>query len=126
MMEEKIKTSILIIEDDSAIAAMLKDALSSNTSFVCSTRNGDAALNLLGNFSFDVVITDIINADHEDFKVINAINDLQPRPRVIAMTGNTGDHNRQFLTEMAAALDVQHLLFKPFSIVDLLEKVRVH
>ncbi|MDD5287200.1 MAG: response regulator [Desulfuromonadaceae bacterium] len=114
--------NILIIEQDSAITALLKTALSSSNSFVLSVQSGEAALMLLAERPFDVVIIDIISPKFDNCEVILKINEMQRRPRLIAMTGYSGNQNREYLSKMAEAMSIERLLFKPF-ILDELQKL---
>lgn len=115
--------SILIIESDPEISTMLEAALLSDRCSVQTVQKGQAGLKLLAERTFDVVIADIIMPDYDGFEVIMEINCMHPRPRVIAMTGWAGNVNRAYLSSVADALSVQHLLYKPFSITKLLELV---
>lgn len=116
-------TNILIIEEDLAITTLLEAALASDSCSVLTVKKGQTALRLLKERRFDVVIADIIMPDFDGFEVIMEINCMKPRPRVIAMTGWSGSINREYLTEVANALSVECLLYKPFSINELLESV---
>jgi two-component system cell cycle response regulator CpdR len=116
-------TNILVIDDDPVITNLLEQALSSDTHCVQTANNGRAGMQLLRESSFDVVITDIVMPDFDGFEVIMAINGMQPRPRVIAMTGGTLRLSREYLAKMANTLKVQQVLHKPFSIDELLESV---
>lgn len=114
--------NILIIEDDAAIASMLESALSSDHR-VRTSHNGQVALQVLRENRFDLVITDITMPGFDGFEVIMDINRMQPRPGVIAMTGHTGSQNREYLSNIANALNVYRMLYKPFSIAELMKSV---
>ena len=116
--------NILIIEDDPAITAMLEMALSGERHLVQTSRNGSAALQVLKEERFDLVIADISTPDMDGFEVIMDINCMQPRPRVIAMTGHTGSQNRDYLSNIAANLNVYRMLYKPFSIAALMDSIQ--
>jgi CheY-like chemotaxis protein len=116
-------TSILVIDDEQEITTMLKTALSGYTCSVQTAHNGLEGLRLLGRHPFDVVITDIIMPELDGFEVIMAVNRMQQPPRVIAMTGGTKHLSREYLAEVARTLSVEQVLFKPFSIDELLDAV---
>jgi len=116
-------TNILVIDDNILITTMLEKELTSDNCRVRVAHSGQAGLKLLVEQTFDVVITDIIMPESDGLEVIMAIKEMQPCPKVIAMTGGTQFLSREYLSEMARALRVQHVLFKPFSIDELMEVV---
>jgi CheY-like chemotaxis protein len=116
-------TNILIIDANPAVTSLLESALAGDSCCVQTVRRGQAGLSLMAKQAFDVVIADIFMPDYDGFEVIMEINNMQPRPKVIAMTGWTGETNREYLTQIANNLSVQRLLFKPFSMVELLDTV---
>lgn len=102
---------------------MLKTILSSESCWVQTARNGRNGLQVLRTYPFDVVITDIVMPESDGFEVITEINQLLPRPRVIAMTGGTPRLSREYMSSMANAMSVHLVLYKPFSIEELLDLV---
>jgi len=116
-------TNILVIDDDQEITTMLKTVLSSDTCRVQTARSGRSGLQILSKCPFDVVITDIVMPESDGFEVILEINRMQPRPRVIAMTGGTARLSREYLSYVANAMSVQQVLYKPFTIDELLGSV---
>ena len=116
-------TNILVIDDNPEITTMLKTVLSSDTCRVQTARNGRYGVQLLRNYPFDVVISDIVMPESDGFEVIMEISRMQPRPRVIAMTGGTARLSREYLSGMAHAMNVHQVLYKPFGIDELLEAV---
>jgi YesN/AraC family two-component response regulator len=116
-------TNILVIDDEKEITSRLESVLSSTTCHVQTAHNGRDGLRMLRRYPFDVVITDIIMPETDGFEVIMAINQMLKRPRVIVMTGGTRHLSRAYLAEVARTLSVQHVLFKPFSINELLDTV---
>jgi CheY-like chemotaxis protein len=116
-------TNILVIDDDPFITTMLEEMLSSDSCRVQTARSGVTGLQLLGECQFDVVITDIIMPESDGFEVVTAVNRMQPRPRVIAMTGGSARLSRESLSGMANALTVNQVLYKPFTIEELLVSV---
>jgi CheY-like chemotaxis protein len=122
---EVLMINILVIDDDPHIRTMLETILSNGACCVQVACNGMAGLQLLREHTFDVVITDILMPESDGFEVIMAINRMQPRPRVIAMTGGTASLNREYLSGVANAMCVHQVLYKPFTIDNLLEVVGV-
>ena len=114
-------TNILVIDDEQEITSMLKSVLSSDTCRVQTAHNGREGLKLIRRFPFDVVITDIIMPEIDGFEVIMEINRMPERPQVVVITGGTMHLSREYLAEVSRTLSVQHVLYKPFSIDDLLD-----
>lgn len=115
--------SILIIEQDPEITTLLVNALSGDGRRVMAVSSGHDGLRLMARNRFDVVITDIATPRFAGFATIMEINCLQPRPRIIAMTGYNGQDCRMNQEQIAAALNVQCLLYKPFPMAELLAAV---
>lgn len=79
--------SILIFDANLEVTTLLKEALADDTHHVQTAKDCQDALKLLGEHSFDLVIADVNMPKLGGFEVIIKINGMQPRPRVIAMTG---------------------------------------
>lgn len=116
-------TNILVIDDEQVIINMLVSSLSSDSCRVQTAHNGQEGLRLLKSDTFDLVITDIIMPVLDGFEVIMAINRMPESPRIIVMTGGTLRLSREYLAEVAKTLNVQHVLYKPFSVDELLDTV---
>ncbi len=116
-------TNILVIDDEKEITSMLELVLAGDTCRVRTAHNGREGLQLLRRFPFDLVITDIIMPEVDGFEVIMEINKMPERPQVIVITGGTMHLSREYLAEVAKTLSVEHILYKPFSIDDLLDMI---
>jgi CheY-like chemotaxis protein len=116
-------TNVLVIDNEKEATSVLESVLSSDICRVQTAHSGRDGLRLLRKYRFDVVITDIIMPETDGFEVIMEINRMLHRPRVIAMTGGTMHLSREYLAEVARTLSAQHVLFKPFSINELLDTV---
>lgn len=113
---------ILVIDDEPDIVSTLEMALG-DIHYVHAAHSGKAGLKLLKEHVFDMVITDIFMPEVDGFEIIMQVNTMQPRPHVIAMSGYTGKFKFECLPDVAAALGVHQVLYKPFSINALLEMV---
>lgn len=118
-------TNILVIDDDSQIITLMETVLSSETCCVKSARNGRDGLQMLREFPFDIVITDIIMPESDGFEVIMEINQMKPHPKVIAMTGGTASLSQEYLSDVAKSLRVHRVLYKPFRIEELMECIGI-
>lgn len=113
---------ILVIDDEPDIVSTLEMALG-DIHYVHAAHSGKAGLKLLKEHVFDMVITDIFMPEVDGFEIIMQVNTMQPRPHVIAMSGYTGKFKFECLPDVAAALGVRQVLYKPFTIEQLLETV---
>ena len=111
---------ILVIDDEPDIVSMLETALGS-IHRVHTAPDGRLGQKLLKEHAFDMVITDIFMPDVDGFEIIMQVNSMDPRPYVIAMSGYTGKYKFDCLPDVAAALGVHQILYKPFTIEKLLE-----
>jgi len=115
-------SSILVIDDDPEIRELMERVLSSDTNRVQTADSGKTGMQLLRESPFDIVITDILMPDFDGFEVIMEINSMEPRPRLIAMTGGSVNLSREYLLRVATVLKVEQVLHKPFT-VEQLQKV---
>lgn len=113
---------ILVIDDEPEIVSMLEMALN-DVHHVYPATSGRAGLKLLKEREFDLVITDIFMPEVDGFEIIMHVNTLYPRPHVIVMSGFSGKAKFDSLPDVAAALGVEQVLYKPFSIDDLLKSL---
>ncbi|MHB8880576.1 MAG: sigma-54-dependent transcriptional regulator [Thermodesulfovibrionales bacterium] len=80
-----MKETVLIIEDDKIMRISLEDALKGAGYEVLSCETGTAALDIIRNMSFDLVITDIRLPDMDGFDIVREITRQRAVP-VIMMT----------------------------------------
>ncbi|MBK5273469.1 MAG: response regulator [Desulfuromonadales bacterium] len=116
-------TNILVIDNNHDITVMLETVLSSDTCRVQSVQDGRYGLHVLRRDAFDVVLTDVFMPEPDGFDMIKELNGIQPRPRVIAMTGGTGRLSREYLKCVANERNVQQVLYKPFTVDELLDSI---
>ena len=119
-------TNILVIDDDPHIVAMLEAILASDSCRVQTAPDGRTGLRVLRECPFDVVITDIVMPESDGFEVIMEINRMKPHPLVIAMTGGSVNLSQEYLSDVARTLKVHRVLYKPFTVDELLECVGIN
>lgn len=112
--------SILIVDDEPMIPAMVNAALKSDGYEMLSATDPDSGLDLLTRHKVDLLLTDVVMSDHDGFELIEKAHALQPQMRAVVMTGN--DSPQTALS--ALRHHVCDLLFKPFSIAELRDTVR--
>lgn len=117
------KPSILLVDDEPAIAGVLCELLSASDYEVESASNGRQALEVLGKHHFDLIISDLKMPGMDGRELYRNLQEHHPAlaKRVIFLTGDTvsGD-TREFLDSLGTPW-----LSKPFNIADVEETVRV-
>jgi len=79
--------SILLAEDDEAVAGLLRRFLVDAKYKVESVRHGRAAIFRLRRARFDILITDLSLPDIDGLDVIGFARDMQPNIRILAISG---------------------------------------
>jgi signal transduction histidine kinase/ActR/RegA family two-component response regulator len=90
---------VLVVDDSIDCAESLRDVLRLDGHDARVARDGPAALALLEDFAADLVLLDVGLPRMDGFMVAHAIRARfgsgRPRPRLIALTGHGGEHERQ-------------------------------
>jgi DNA-binding NtrC family response regulator len=113
---------ILVIDDNDAIRIVLVDALEDEGYEVDDAENGLAAINLVKEKEYELVVTDIIMPDEDGLGAIMKIKKLQPHIKIIAISGG-GRINSETYLDMAKQLGANCSFKKPFDINEILDKV---
>lgn len=105
---------ILIVDDEAAILSVLKSSLKKLGAGyeVFIALNGQEALEQLGQYPFDLVITDYKMAGMDGLELIEAVRSLQPGARTILMTAYGNDK----VEAEAQRLQAYRYLVKPLEI----------
>jgi two-component system, cell cycle response regulator len=112
-MEEK--RSVLIVDDDRILCSVFKEGLS-DSGYLCHTAcDGKSALELLGNSSFDLMLTDIIMPGMDGLELTYKAKQIQPEMAVIVMTGFQQEESY----DRAIGIGASDFIKKPFSIGEL-------
>jgi DNA-binding NtrC family response regulator len=111
--------NILVVDDESVIREALTRILEGDGFTVQTAKNGHAAIELLQQNEFDLIITDLKMPGMSGFEVLSAVKTLQPSAPVIMITG--------FATVETAVEAMKNgtvdYLVKPFTPEQILEKV---
>ena len=112
---------ILIVEDNVDASALLGELLESEGCSVRLARDGVEALQETSRSAFDLIILDIGLPGMDGYEIARRIRrlELNPQPRLIALTGWGGSVNRELAAQ--AGFDVH--LVKPIVFQELLEQV---
>lgn len=116
-------SGILIVEDDKDLREMLKTSLLRMKYVVIEASNGKEALTHFKPSITDMVITDLIMPEEDGLKVIMKIRERKPSVKIIAISGGGKAGPGNYL-DLAKALGADEIFSKPFSINDLINKIR--
>jgi len=106
-------SKILVVDDESHVREILDRILSNAGHQVVTAPDGNAALEMPREASFELVITDLIMPEKEGIETIRELLALEPRPRIIAMSGGGRVGPVDYL-EAAESLGADASLAKPF------------
>ena len=110
---------ILVIDDDPGVVSVLKKRLEANGYEVQSSEDGTAGLQLVNQFSPDLIILDIVMPNMDGFsfyREIRSIDNFRKKP-VIVLTG------KRELGELFKMEGAGVVITKPFRMENLLQEV---
>ncbi len=113
--------NILIVEDEPQIARVLRTSLESNGYAVTLARDGAQALEMFTRTTPDLVITDLAMPAMDGIELTRAIRQRAQTPIIVLSVRNAEAMKVQALDEGA-----DDYITKPFSIQELLARVRSH
>ena len=111
---------ILVVDDESVIREGLSRILEAGGFAVETAKNGHAAIELLQQKEFDLIITDLKMPGMNGFEVLSAVKVLQPEAAVIMITGFATVETAVEAMKSGAA----DYLVKPFSFNELLARIQ--
>jgi DNA-binding NtrC family response regulator len=114
---------ILVVDDETQIRTMLALMLEQEGYTVHTAENGEEGLSLVGRYTFDLVITDMIMPVKDGLKFIMELVRDYPDLKVLAISGGGAIKAERYLT-MAGYLGDIATLEKPFKREVLLAMVK--
>ncbi len=114
---------ILVVDDEEQIRSMLTQMLEHEGYEVHAAENGEEGMTLIGRYTFDLVITDMIMPVKDGLKFIMELVREYPDLKIMAISGGGAIKAERYLT-MASYLGDIATLEKPFKRDVLLEMVR--
>ncbi|GJM27124.1 MAG: two-component system response regulator [Phycisphaerae bacterium] len=114
--------SILVVDDEEIIRDTVSDVLKGFGCDVRSAQDGDVAIQMLGEGSFDLVLSDIKMPNNNGYEVFAAAKERDAKCPVILMTGFGYDPNHSIVRARREGLAA--VLFKPFKVEQLLGEIR--
>ena len=115
--------SVLIIEDDESVQRMLKLTFEQAGYDVGVASNGRIGIQLYQATPFDLVITDLIMPEMEGLETIAALNQSDPKVKVIAISGGGCSEPQSYL-KIAAKMGAARAFSKPVDRHELLAAVK--
>jgi CheY-like chemotaxis protein len=115
--------NILVIDDEPGVRTLVRDTLELMGHTVEEAANGIAGVQKFEEAPFDLVITDIIMPDQEGIETIQRLHQLNPKQKIIAMSGGGRTKTVEFL-QIAQKLGADQILKKPFGPSVLRDAVR--
>ena len=113
--------TILIIDDEEGIRALLRTTLEAAGYEVTEAANGREGLERYRHRQTDLVITDILMPELNGLDMILALTREFLHAKVIAISGGDGETN---VLDVAKLLGARRTLHKPFCMPKLLDAVR--
>ena len=114
--------SILLVDDDDQLRAMLCEALTGEGYQVQEAPDGHQGIKLYESHPTDIVITDLVMPGKEGLEMIVEIKKLDSKVKIIAISGGGRGGSQNYL-KMAKSLGAQRVLAKPFSHAEMLEAI---
>ena len=113
--------TILVIDDQESIRALLRDALEGDGHEVLEAANGRLGLELYRKRSADLIITDILMPEMNGLELMLELTRSFLNVKVIVMTGDLAGMGR---LDKAKLLGACQTFQKPFDMKELLRAVR--
>lgn len=114
---------ILIIDDDEQIRSLIREVMEGDGHEVSEAPDGAAGTRSFREITPDLVITDIIMPDKDGLETIAEIRELDPKVRIVAISGGGRQVDRDYLPA-AKAFGADRVLYKPFRPRDVRTAVR--
>ena len=115
-----IKPLVLIVEDDKPICKFIKVSLEAQNYKCIETNSGNNAVSLVLSMNPDIIILDLGLPDIDGIEVIDRIRD-KTKAKIIVVSAREKDRDKVEALDMGA----DDYLTKPFSLSELLARVRV-
>jgi DNA-binding response OmpR family regulator len=113
--------TVLLIDDDDVVRAMLTKALARAGYKVVEASDGQQGLELARRASFDLVITDLVMPVQEGVETILTLRRERPRLPIIAISG--GVSRSKLYLDIAGKMGAKRILPKPFTPKELIAAV---
>ena len=113
--------SVLLVEDEDPVRLFSARALRSKGYVVTEARTGAAALDILSDARFDLLVTDMIMPEVDGAALIRVAREAMPDLPIVCISGYTQESVAAEISELPNL----YFLPKPFSLKQLVSKVRL-
>ncbi len=117
-MNKSKPMNVLVVDDEKDICSMFVKWLGQDRISVKCVRSGNKALGLLEKKYFDIVFLDIVIPGVSEVEVLEKINKISPKTKIVAISGQLIDRNLRESVQKRGALDI---LQKPFKMEDVMK-----
>ncbi len=111
---------LLLVEDDRTLRTALGDALRGEGHGVTTAQDGDEALAVLRERTFDLVVLDVMLPGPSGLEILKTLRARDRRTPVLLLTARSGESDKVLGLELGA----DDYVTKPFSLRELLARVR--
>jgi DNA-binding response OmpR family regulator len=113
---------ILICDDDQTVTSLIRSKLQKeNLAELYVALNGDKAMKLLKDHTFDLLITDLHMPYHNGDEVMTALQKNAARQVPVIMISSDGEEE---VKTLAAKQGVRHFITKPIDVTELVDLVK--
>ena len=116
-------TNLLLIEDNDQVRDIIHQCLETEPYVIHKSNSGLGGLALYQQKAIDIVLLDLFLPDKDGLEIIKAIRKMNPRAKIIAMSGGFQKGEIDILG-IAKRLGAATTLSKPFSMEELLAVVK--
>ncbi|MFO0754160.1 MAG: response regulator [Thermodesulfovibrionales bacterium] len=110
---------MLVVDDEELIVSTVSRYLSAKGYAATATTSSEDAMNAIETGTFDIVITDLKMQPYSGLDIIKRLRELRFGGKVILITAFYGEIHAE-----VGALKVDCVVEKPFSLGELLEKIK--
>jgi two-component system cell cycle response regulator CtrA len=111
---------VLVIEDDSAMAALMERVLREKDFIVDSTELGEDGLEIGKLYDYDIIVLDLTLPDIDGYEVLRRLRAAQVRTPVLIMSGRTGIDSKI----KALGYGADDFMTKPFNGDELIARIQ--
>lgn len=112
--------TILLVDDESALLSLNCEILAQQGFNVISAESAKKALEILEHEAVDLLLTDIIMPEIDGYQLAAIVKEKYPSIKIQLISGFTDNRNMGMVDESLQ----QNILFKPFNLKSLLQRIR--
>ncbi|MBC77817.1 MAG: hypothetical protein CME64_17560 [Halobacteriovoraceae bacterium] len=110
---------ILIVDDETSIADLMKDAFDFEGFEAHSLYSGNQAISFLKENPIDLIISDVRMPDGDGLKLLEYVNSMETPPKVVFITGHS-----EYTSESLKGSGAVEVFFKPLVVDQFIGKIK--